>query len=237
MDTRPFFFKQFHLHHHRSTMKIGTDSIMLARWTEVSVDDEVLDVGTGCGLIPMMLAQKGIAHCDAVEIDHDSCEEAAENFIGTPWADKLAVIEDDVRHFAKTTNKKYDLVISNPPYFADFTKPDDARKGIARHTDNLSYSDLIDVATTLMKDDGRFVLVLPALEAKSFREKASEKGLFLRNELRIIPVEGRDFNRVNMRFTKNEGEIDTKYFTIRRADHSFTKEYYDFLDDYYLWIP
>ena len=80
MDQRPFFFKRFALFHHRSTMKIGTDAILLARWTEVFENDDVLDIGTGCGLIPLMLAQKGLNSIDAVEIDNDSYEEAAQNF-------------------------------------------------------------------------------------------------------------------------------------------------------------
>ena len=97
MDTRPFFFKKFGLFHHRSTMKIGTDAIMLSRWVEVNDDDTVLDIGTGCGLIPLMLAQKGLRHADAVEIDADSFEEASQNFRNSVWNEKLTAFHCDIR--------------------------------------------------------------------------------------------------------------------------------------------
>lgn len=216
-------------------MKIGTDSIMFSRWVDVAQDDVVLDVGTGCGLIAMMLAQKGVQHVDAVEIDHDSCVEAGENFSCTPWAKMLNIIESDVRLFAQKTTQRYDLIVSNPPYFVDFPKSQSQRKVMARHADSLAYSELVDVAKTLLRPSGRLALVLPAIESKIFVEKAQEKGFFLQKEQRIIPVEGREYNRVNMQFVLTSCAVETEYFTIRKPDHSFTDEYHEYLKDYYLW--
>jgi tRNA1Val (adenine37-N6)-methyltransferase len=235
MDCRPFFFKKFGLFHHRSTMKIGTDAILLARWVEVSEDDDVLDIGTGCGLIPLMLAQKGIKSADAVEIDKDSYEEAAQNFSNSAWNSRITAINDDIKHYAVNCTKKYDLVVSNPPFFFGDNIPEKAKKGLARHTNTLSYSDLIASVKKLMKPDGRFALVLPARESTTFLQEAENQGFFLEKEMKIVPIEGKEANRINMQLVVNQvDKTESETFVLRHPDHSFTKEYKDFLKDYYL---
>lgn len=235
MDCRPFFFKKFGLFHHRSTMKIGTDAILLGRWTEVSENDEVLDIGTGCGLIPLMLAQKGIKSADAVEIDNDSYEEAAQNFSNSAWNSRLFVIHDDIKHYAEICEKKYDLVVSNPPFYFGDNIPEKAKKGLARHTNTLSYNDLLSAVKKIMKPEGRFSLVLPAIESKTFLKDAENQGFYLEKELLIVPIEGKEPNRINMQLVVSQVDnIKTETFVLRHPDHSFTKEYKDFLKDYYL---
>ena len=115
MDCRPFFFKKFGMFHHRSTMRIGTDAVLFAQWVDVSSSDSVLDIGTGSGIIPMILSQKGVGTVDAVELDSDSYEEAKLNFEISAWNEKLNVFNRDVRLYADEINKKYDLIVSNPP--------------------------------------------------------------------------------------------------------------------------
>ena len=235
MDTRPFFFKKFALFHHRSTMKIGTDAILLARWVEVSANDDVLDIGTGCGLIPLMLSQKGIKNADAVEIDTESYEEARQNFANSAWNTQLNAVNDDIRLYSKTCGKKYDLIISNPPFFFGDNIPQKAKKGLARHTNTLSYSDLLSAVKLLLKPNGRFALVLPAIEAVTFKKEAENQGFYLKKEMKIIPIEGKESNRINMQFVVNQvDDIITETFVLRNQDHSFTKEYKDFLKDFYL---
>lgn len=235
MDCRPFFFKKFGLFHHRSTMKIGTDAILLARWTEVSDNDDVIDIGTGCGLIPLMLAQKGIKSADAVEIDNDSYEEAAQNFSNSAWNSRLSAIHDDIKHYAEICEKKYDLVVSNPPFYFGDNIPEKAKKGLARHTNTLSYNDLLSSVKKIMKPEGRFSLVLPAIESKTFLKDAENQGFYLEKELLIVPIEGKEPNRINMQLVVNQVDsIKTETFVLRHPDHSFTKEYKDFLKDYYL---
>ena len=235
MDRRPFFFKRFALFHHRSTMKIGTDAIMLAKWVEVSENDDVLDIGTGCGLIPLMLAQKGIKSADAVEIDRDSYDEAAKNFINSAWKSQLYAINDDIKDYAARCEKKYDLIVSNPPFFFGDNIPEKAKKGLARHTNTLSYNDLLKSVKRLLKPDGRFALVLPAIESKTFLKDAENQGFFLKKEMKIVPIEGKEPNRINMQLVVNQcDEIESEVFVMRKPDHSFTKEYKEFLKDYYL---
>lgn len=216
-------------------MKIGTDAILLARWTEVSENDEVIDIGTGCGLIPLMLAQKGLKTADAVEIDNDSYEEAADNFKNSPWSTQLVAIHDDIRSFADICEKKYDLVISNPPFYFGNNIPQKAKKGLARHTNTLNYNDLLVSAKKMMKPDGRFVLVLPAIESKTFLNEAAKQGFYLKKEMKIVPIEGKEPNRMNMQLVVNQiDKTEEETFVLRHPDHSFTKEYKEFLKDYYL---
>jgi Predicted O-methyltransferase len=235
MDCRPFFFKKFALFHHRSTMKIGTDAILLARWVEVTANDDVLDIGTGCGLIPLMLAQKGIKSADAVEIDKDSWEEAAQNFSNSAWKLRLSAINADVKVYAAHCEKKYDLIVSNPPFYFGDNIPEKAKKGLARHTNTLGYNDLLASVKKLLKPDGRFALVLPALESKTFLKEAENQGFFLQKEMKIVPIEGKEPNRINMQLVVNQVDvIGTETFVLRNKDHSFTNYYKDFLKEYYL---
>ena len=235
MDSRPFFFKKFALFHHRSTMKIGTDAILLARWVEVNENDAVLDIGTGCGLIPLMLAQKGVKSVDAVEIDRDSYEEATQNFSNSAWKSQLFAVNDDVKHYSEVCTKKYDLIVSNPPFFFGDNIPEKAKKGLARHTNTLSYNDLLISVKKLLKSDGRFALVLPARESKTFLKDAENQGFYLKKEMKIVPIEGKEPNRINMQLVVNQvDKTENEIFVLRTPDHSFTKDYKEFLKDYYL---
>ena len=234
MDARPFHFKHFSLFHHRSTMKVGTDAVLLGRWVEVSPTDAVLDIGTGCGIMPLMLAQKGALKIDAVEMDAASANEAEINFLASQWRDKLRVYQSDVRDFA--TNEKYDLIISNPPFFINSYKSDTERKNLARHTDDsLSFAELCASASRLLRDDGRFAVVLPLTESVEFLKDAAKCGFYQSKRMEIVPVEGKEPNRVNLELKKMPSEtILTTSFVIRGADGKFTAQYDEFLKDFYL---
>ncbi len=233
-DARPFHFKHFSLYHHRSTMKVGTDAILLGRWTEVRPADVVLDIGTGCGLLPLMLAQKGVAQVDAVDIDKASVEEATLNFEASQWREQLHAYCVDIVDFQ--TDKKYDLIVSNPPFFVHFSQCDSARKSRARHSDAaLSFEALCGVVLRLMQPDGRFALVLPAKESVAFLEVAESMGLFLHKRLSIVPIAGKEPNRVNLELgIKQCADIQEDAFIIRDTENQFTPQYHAFLKDYYL---
>ena len=235
-DARPFHFKHFSLYHHRSTMKVGTDAILLGRWTEVKAKDVVLDVGTGCGLLPLMLSQKGVAHVDAVDIDKSSVEEATVNFEASQWHEHLKAFCVDIVEFQ--TDKRYDLIVSNPPFFNRFSKCDSERKSRARHHDaGLSYAKICHEVCRLMKPDGRFALVLPADVSLEFLDTAERIGLYLHKRMTIVPIAGKEPNRVNLEL--GFGKCDNVFgetFVIRDADKRFTAQYNEFLKDYYLGL-
>ena len=233
-DARPFHFKHFSLFHHRSTMKVGTDAILLGCWVEVRPTDVVLDIGTGCGLLPLMLSQKGVAQVDAVDIDAASVEEAKVNFRASRWREHLQAICEDINDFQPA--QRYDLIVSNPPFFNRYSKCDSERKSRARHNDvTLSYEALCRVAKRLLKSDGRFALVLPVSVSDEFLKTAESCGLFLQKRMNIIPIEGRKPNRVNLElgFTKSTHVIETT-FTIRGTDNAFTEQYSSFVQPFYL---
>jgi tRNA1Val (adenine37-N6)-methyltransferase len=235
MDCRPFFFKKFGMFHHRSTMRVGTDAVLFAQWVDVASSDNALDIGTGSGIIPLILAQKGVGSVDAVELDSDSYEEANLNFSISVYSDRLSVVQNDVRDYAANNEKKYDLIVSNPPFYASDVKPIKEKKVMARHVSTLSFKDLLVAAKKMMKEDARFALVLPFYESRLFIKEAESLGFYLQKEILISPIEGKEPNRVNMQFVLNEVEsVETVLFTIRNKDYSYTDEYKEFLKDFYL---
>lgn len=235
MDCRPFFFKKFGMFHHRSTMRVGTDAVLFAQWVDVASSDNALDIGTGSGIIPLILAQKGVGSVDAVELDSDSYEEANLNFSISVYSDRLSVVQNDVRDYAANNEKKYDLIVSNPPFYASDVKPIKEKKVMARHVSTLSFKDLLVAAKKMMKEDARFALVLPFYESRLFIKEAESLGFYLQKEFLISPIEGKEPNRVNMQFVLNEVEVvETELFTIRNKDYSYTDEYKEFLKDFYL---
>lgn len=229
-----FHFKHFSLYHDRSTMKVGTDAVLLGAWAEVQPTDWVLDIGTGCGILPLMLAQKGIAKVHAVDLDEASALEAAENFQASQWSRQLFAFHADIRKF--TMQCTYDLIISNPPFFINSYKSDTDRKNQTRHTDtSLSFVELASVVKRLLKPDGRFVLVLPERESHDFIPIAEKYHLFVHKCQQIIPMEGKEPNRVNLelRFGKPE-MVQVTELVMRKADNSFTEAYNDVVKPYYL---
>lgn len=229
-----FHFKHFSLNHDRSTMKVGTDAVLLGAWVEVKPTDWVLDIGTGCGVLPLMLAQRGVAKIHAVDLDEASAIEAADNFQASQWSRQLFAFHADVRKF--TMQCAYDLIISNPPFFINSFKCDADRRNQARHTDtSLTFSDLIATVRRLLKPDGRFALVLPERESHDFLSIAEQGNLCLYRKENIIPIEGKEPNRVNLelRFGKPDAFHETELF-IRHEDGTFTDEYQERVKDFYL---
>lgn len=235
-DARPFHFKHISLYHHRSTMKVGTDAILLGRWTEVKPADVVLDIGTGCGLLPLMLSQKGVAHVDAVDVDKASIEEATVNFEASQWRDHLKAYCSDIVDFQ--ADNRYDLVVSNPPFFNRFSKCDSERKSRARHNDaGLTYATICREVCRLMQPTGRLALVLPLDVSMDFLQTAEEFGLYLHKRMTIIPIAGKEPNRVNLELLFGKcAEIQEETFVIRNTDMQFTPQYREFLKDYYLGL-
>lgn len=234
MDARPFHFKHFSLYHHRSTMKVGTDAVLLGRWVEVLPTDAVLDIGTGCGIMPLMLAQRGAGLVDAVDMDLVSVEEARVNFEVSRWRDHLKAFHADIRRFR--SDRRYDLIVSNPPFFINSYKSETERKNRARHTDeSLSFADLCRSAVGLLKENGRFAVVLPLTESFEFLKEAEGYGLYQCRRMEIVPVEGKEPNRVNMELRKARPDmLRTELFVIRGTDGRFTPQYDDFLKEFYL---
>ena len=149
----PFFrFKQFTVWHDRCAMKVGTDAVLLGSWVNVDGAKRLLDIGCGCGLIALMVAQRCEGQVVAIEIDSEASSQAAENVSRSPWSERMEVINADIRTFVD--DEGFDVIFSNPPYFMESLKCPDRKRSDARHTDSLSFDDLMRSASSLLKQTG-----------------------------------------------------------------------------------
>lgn len=235
IDTRPFHLKPFSLKHHRSTMKVGTDAMLLGVWANVENVQTVLDIGTGCGIISLLIASRSNAEITAIDIDKDSVEEARENFQNSPFSEKMRAILADLNDFSKNSHLRYDLIVSNPPFFVNNLRPSDEKRKNARHTDTLSYEQLCAGASNLLKRKARFCVVLPYDVSLNFIKIAGVHGLFTKKQMLIFPREGMLPNRINIEFSKEPTTtIVTEKFAIRDSNDAFTAQYIELLSNYYL---
>lgn len=235
-DTRPFHFKQFSLFHHRSSMKVGTDAILLAVWADVGAAQSILDVGSGSGIISLLLASRCNARIHAVETDEASVKESSENFSNSTFSQQMSVQKIGFSEYADTSTHRYDLIVSNPPFFTNHRfKPKKESRKNARHVDTLNFRQLCEGVSKLLNPAGRFCCVIPQVEQKCFLETASRFQLHLQKQLNIVPVRNQKANRVNLQFGfQKPEEIITETFTIRENDFTFTAQHINFLKDFYI---
>lgn len=173
MGSEPFRFKRFTVAQKFCTHKVGTDGVLLGAWVRIRSEDEsILDIGTGCGVIALMLAQKSPPYTfiDAVEIEAMDVQQARENVTLSPWKDKVAVHHTALQQFFP--EKQYDLIASNPPFFMNSFLPPEEKRTQARHTLQLPYDDLLSHSTRLLKKEGRLAVILPYVEGLKFTELA-----------------------------------------------------------------
>lgn len=229
-SSRKFHLKPFSLFHHRATMKVGMDSLLLGIWVETKDSKFILDIGTGSGILSLMAASKSKSKVEAIELDHDSVEEANENFQSSPFHNRISVIENDFILFSENGTPTYDLVISNPPFFVNDYRSENKKKTQARHSDSLNFRQLIDGVKKVLLPRGKFCLVLPYEESRLFLDLATKMGFKLQKQQLIIPVRGFEPNRINMQLGFGEPEmLITDKLVIREEDRNFTEEYKDFV--------
>lgn len=229
-----FRFKQFSVRNDKSAMKVGTDGVLLGAWADVDNASSVLDIGTGTGLIALMIAQRSIADITAIEIDEDAASEAKQNFAESPWLERLHVEKIDFNEYAATCKDKFDLIISNPPYFIDSLKCPDDKRGKARHTDSLSYDNLIQGAAKLLSDNGRICLITPSDVENIIISIATTNELIIIKKTTVYPTQKSAAKRILWQFSKVYSECveDSLYIEIDR--HVYTKDYINLTRDFYL---
>ena len=214
-------------------MKVGTDGVLIGAWASVRANDRtILDIGTGTGLIALMLAQRNPeAEVVAVEIDSESAAQARDNVAASPWSDRVIVEECAVQDFV--SDLKFDLIVSNPPYFVDSQKCPDGSRNTARHTDTLSFSELMKAAERLLAPDGRFAVIVPAESAMSVIA-AGNMHLVRRCDVRTKP--SAQPKRVMLEFSPRfEGAALREEFTIGDGTNGgYSPEYVALTRDFYL---
>ena len=230
-----FSFKQFTIHQDKCAMKVGTDGVLLGAWADVSKSKRILDVGTGTGLIAIMLGQRTSARIDAVETDKNAYMQACSNVRNSPWGSRIQVHHTSFQEYAAQTNCSYNHIVSNPPYFINSLKNPGKSKETARHTSTLSYDDLLINAFSLLDDEGILSVILPYEESKLFIIMAQEVGLFCNKKVHVIPCPGKPAKRVLMQFVGKSGKLLEYELLIEQGKrHQYSEEYINLTKEYYL---
>jgi tRNA1Val (adenine37-N6)-methyltransferase len=230
----PFFtFKQFTIRHDRCAMKVGTDGVLLGAWTDVSHSYRLLDIGTGTGLIALMLAQRcPKASITAIDIDAEAVEQARENVLLSPWSDRVEVALQDICKYL--TDKHFDTIVSNPPYFIDSLKCPNGQRNTARHTDTLDAERLLESVARLLTDDGRFSIILPAEQTDLLIQTAYAQGLYPSRQTAVITRPGLSPKRILMEFQKTKEAFQPDELIIELERHVYSEGYIALTKDFYL---
>ena len=233
--SRIFKFKQFQVEHSRAAMKVGTDAVLLGAWCGVDGVRTALDVGTGCGVIALMVAQRAPkARITAIDIDPEAVAEADENFAASPWGDRLSARQADFKQFA--TGERYDLIVSNPPYFMNGVLPSGDSRAMARHTTELSYHQLLQSAKPLLASGGRLAMVTPADCESQVTEDCAWCGYSPLRVTEVLAVAG-DAAPKRLLWELVPGQCEQQQRTRLAIEHSplhYTQQYRDLCRDFYL---
>jgi len=215
-------------------MKVCTDACVFGASTEVENVNRILDIGTGTGLLSLMLAQRSKAQIDSVEIDEDAYQQAVMNVKISKFAKNIEVHHQRIQNFESTKN--YDLIISNPPFYQQSLKSTDAKANKALHAVELSFDDLIDSVLKFLSIEGEFAVLLPPFEIEKLIQIAQKKGLYLSKKMSIRHDETKPVFRVIATFlTQKVNDLEEKTLIIHNQDgRSYSNEFRDLLKDYYL---
>lgn len=231
MGSPSFRFKKFEVFHDRCAMKVGTDGVLLGVWVDPGDAKRILDVGTGSGLIALILAQRSEAAIDGVEFDAEAAAQASENAACSPWPERVHISESD---FAGYTNGFYDLIVSNPPFFRESLKAPVKERNQARHTDTLSYEMLIRRSAQMLTSRGRLSVILPFDSADDFEGICWQNNLFLSKRCDVVSVEGLKPKRVLLEFSVNRSIIERSLLVLENAEHKPTEAFAALTADFYL---
>lgn len=240
---RVFRFKQFSVRHERSAMKVGTDGVLLGAWCRAVDPTRILDVGTGCGLIALMLAQRFPGSVvDALEIDPEAATEAKENFQASPWSSRLTALSGDFTSLSFPD--RYGMIVSNPPWYDSEMKSPEQVRSLARHSDALTPEVLASRVAELLDDDGRFSVILPVDKAPRLTNAAMTHDLDLVRQTFVRPTPSKPPHRLLMEFSRRKTNLEEDHkrpqllsdeLTVEtEVRHDYTAEFRTLLKDFFL---
>lgn len=237
-----FTCKQFSVAHSDCAMKVGTDSLVLGAWTQLPTQGDLLDIGCGSAILSLMLAQRTQAQqqIDAVELCQAAAAQAQDNARNSPWVERIRVVQADILTYPDSADhlgqRRYALIISNPPYFQHSLKNPSPQKQQARHTDSLPFTDLLQVAARLASVDGLFSLILPLPEAAHLQSLANGAGWYLVRSCALYAQSDKPAGRLLMTFSRepNVEEPFCESLVVRDDSGVYSAEYQTLLRDFYL---
>ena len=229
-----FKFKHFHVKNENSAMKVGTDGVLLGAWADFTSAHNILDIGTGTGLIALMAAQRSNATIIGVEIDSTAANEAKENINASPWQKRISVINSDITHIIKDL-KKFDHIVSNPPFFMNGILAPDSSRATARHCNSLNFSSLISIAYNRLSKNGKLSFISPydnkeniIYNATLYNMTISRYTEVYSNPKKVVPV------RILWELTLQHTTTDKSKLYIRDIDNKYSSEYINLTKEFYL---
>lgn len=229
-----FQFKQFAIEQDRCAMKVCTDACVLGAYADVRQATKILDIGTGTGLLALMVAQRSQAQIDAVEINPDAFGQAKENVQKSPFAERIRLFCTSIQDFAAENSAQYDVIISNPPFFSNHLHSPFAANNTALHSNALSFDELIAVVSHLLLPDGKFIVLLPVYEAGLLAAKAVQAEMFSETTLALRHSSSKKAFRLIQTFSFGQKKPEEKELIIYDPGHRYSDEFAGLLKDYYL---
>jgi tRNA1Val (adenine37-N6)-methyltransferase len=232
-----FQFKKFSVQQDRCAMKIGTDGVLLGAWCPIENNPfSVLDIGSGTGIVSLMLAQRSNAQqIDALEIDEDAYEQCVENFENSPWGDRLFCFHAGLDEFMDEPEDEYDIIISNPPFHSENYKTENKKRDLARFQDALPFENLIEAADLLLSENGIFAVIIPFKEEEKFRDLCAKVELFPIKVTRVKGCPTTEIKRSLLAFKRYElSTLIADELVIETSRHQYTKEYIELTKAFYL---
>jgi len=237
-----FQFKQFTVHQEHCAMKVCTDACLFGAWAVNRIKNSAskikncLDIGTGTGLLSLMLAQKCNAIIDSVEIDDAAAQQAGENFEASPWKERITLHYGPVQQFNPSIHPPYNFIISNPPFFENDLKSDDSKRNIALHSEALSLKELLESIQVLLQKEGKFAVLLPYHRSASFEQLAGSKGFYLEEKVAVKQTPEYNYFRSMLYFGYTSFITEEKEMVIQTKKGGYTKDFVGLLKDYYLHL-
>jgi len=228
---KPFRFKHFEIQQSKDVFRVGTDGVLLGILADAENASEVLEIGTGTGLISLMLAQRNPgAHFLGIDINEEAALLTKTNFEQSPFHSRLKNIHQDLKTFE--TEKKFDLIVSNPPYFEESSSD---RDKLARQTVELNFKQLIEASANLLSEQGILSVIIPAEAGSGFIETALKHRLFLKRKINIKGIEGSKTKRLVLEFSFTEGDVNESDFVIEKSPRQYSDPYLELTKEFHVF--
>lgn len=230
-----FQFKQFNITQERTAMKVGTDGVLLGAWANCAQASTILDIGTGTGLVALMLAQRSNAQITAVEIDSEACIDARENFVQSKWSNRIELQNTTIQAFADSCTTQFDLIVCNPPFFSNSLKAPNQNRNLARHDDGLPTCMLFTCADKLLSSNGLLAVVIPHDKLNNYIAEAMKNNLSAQRIMHIKPTPTANYKRALVEFSRNNvAPTETEMVIEDKGRHGYSDIYINLTRNFYL---